>query len=213
MEAYKGEFLSIVGPSGSGKTSLLHCMSGLAKPTQGSVEILGSNPYQLSSSKISELRRTKIGFIFQSYNLVAALPAFENIVLPLRLAKKKVDKKKVYSLLEQLNFKASANSYVDSLSGGEQQKIAIARVLVSDCQIVFADEPTGALDSASGKMVYDLLKYLTERGVSVVMVTHDIEMASATDRALIMRDGQLVDTIIQPKDAQLFEALNGNKRR
>lgn len=213
LEAYKGEFLSIVGPSGSGKTSLLHCMSGLSSPTQGNVEILGRNPYQLSPSKAAELRRTKIGFIFQSYNLVAALPAFENVILPLRLAKKKVDKQKVYLLLEQLNFKADPNGYVDSLSGGEQQKIAIARVLISDCQVVFADEPTGALDSVSGKIVYDLLKFLTEQGVSVVMVTHDTEMAAATDRALIMRDGQLVDSITQPKDVQLFEALNGNKRR
>lgn len=207
LEARKGEFLSIVGPSGSGKTSLLQCMSGLSLPTSGSVKLLGVDPYRLSPSKAADFRRTKIGFIFQSYNLVPALPAFDNIVLPLRLAGKKIDKTEIKQLLDQLKFTTDSANFVDALSGGEQQKIAIARVLVANCEIVFADEPTGALDSASRKIVFDLLRELTKRGVCVVMVTHDIELASLTDRALIMKDGQLIQSIEKPNADQLFQLV------
>lgn len=207
LEARKGEFLSIVGPSGSGKTSLLQCMSGLSLPTSGMVKLLGIDPYRLSSSKAADFRRTKIGFIFQSYNLVPALPAFDNIVLPLRLAGKKIDKTEIKQLLDQLKFTTDSANFVDALSGGEQQKIAIARVLVANCEIVFADEPTGALDSASRKIVFDLLRELTKHGVCVVMVTHDIELASLTDRALIMKDGQLIQSIEKPNADQLFQLV------
>ncbi|KAF1296567.1 ABC transporter ATP-binding protein [Enterococcus sp. JM4C] len=212
LEAEKGEFLSIIGASGSGKTSLLHCMSGLSIPTKGQVTILDVHPYELRASKIAAFRRTKIGFIFQAYNLLPALPAFENIVLPLRLAGKKIDKQEILSLLDQLKFHADITSFVDALSGGEQQKIAIARVLVANCEVVFADEPTGALDSVSGKIVFDLLRYLANQGVCVIMVTHDIELAANTDRAIIMKDGQLVHSISKPFATQLFEAMSEETR-
>lgn len=212
LEAKQGEFLSIVGPSGSGKTSLLQCMSGLSIPTNGVVKLLDVDPYQLSPSKAAIFRRTKIGFIFQSYNLVPALPAFENVVLPLRLAGKKIDKNEVEQLLKQLKFTADSSNFVDALSGGEQQKIAIARVLIANCEIVFADEPTGALDSISRKIVFELLRQLTKRGVCVVMVTHDIELAALTDRALIMKDGQLIENIVNPHVDQLFKMLNEEER-
>lgn len=207
LEAKRGEFLSIVGPSGSGKTSLLQCMSGLSLPSDGSVKLLGVDPYRLSPSKAANFRRTKIGFIFQSYNLVPALPAFDNVVLPLRLAGKKVDKAKIKRLLDQLKFTTDSTNFVDALSGGEQQKLAIARVLVANCEIVFADEPTGALDSVSRKIVFDLLRELTEHGVCVVMVTHDIELAALTDRALIMKDGQLVESLDNPTADHLFQMV------
>lgn len=211
FEAEKGEFISIIGASGSGKTSLLHSISGLSKPTSGNVEVLGINPYQLSAAKIAEFRRTKVGFIFQSYNLLPALPIFENIVLPLRLSGKAIDKDAVVSLLEKLQFTGELNSSIDVLSGGEQQKIAIARVLVTNCDVVFADEPTGALDSKSEKVVFDLLRYLADQGVCVVMVTHDIELASKTDRVMIMNDGQLTKSLTKPSAKDLFVAINEEK--
>lgn len=212
LTANQGEFLSIVGPSGSGKSTLLHCMSGLSKPTSGSVNILGVDPYKLRPSKSAIFRRTQVGFIFQSYNLIPALPAFDNIVLPLRLSRKKVDKQKIDQLLKDINFNADPANFVTALSGGERQKVAIARVLVSNCRVIFADEPTGALDSVSGKIIFGLLRDLTKQGVCVVMVTHDIEMAAHTDRAITLRDGQLRQILDKPNAQDLFEALNDEKK-
>jgi putative ABC transport system ATP-binding protein len=208
LQASEGEFLSIVGPSGSGKSTLLHCMSGLSKPTEGAVSLLGVNPYKLRGSKTARFRREQIGFIFQSYNLVPALPAFDNIVLPLRLSGKKVNKAQVYDLLKEINFNANPNHFVSDLSGGEQQKVAIARVLMTNAKVIFADEPTGALDTVSSKIIFDLLRKLTTQGVCVVMVTHDIEMAAQTDKAITLRDGQLEAVIEHPTAQVLFEALN-----
>ncbi|MDM7515136.1 ABC transporter ATP-binding protein [Lentilactobacillus sp. TOM.63] len=212
LTANQGEFLSIVGPSGSGKSTLLHCMSGLSKPTSGSVTILGVDPYKLRPAKSAIFRRTQVGFIFQSYNLIPALPAFDNIVLPLRLSRKKVDEQKIDQLLKDINFNADPANFVTALSGGERQKVAIARVLVSNCRVIFADEPTGALDSVSGKIIFGLLRDLTKQGVCVVMVTHDIEMAAHTDRAITLRDGQLRQILDKPNAQELFEALNAEKK-
>lgn len=212
LAANVGEFLSIVGPSGSGKSTLLHCMSGLSKPTSGSVNILGIDPYKLRPAKSAVFCRTKVGFIFQSYNLLPALTAFDNIVLPLRLSRKKVDKAKIYQLLKSINFDANPDSFVSSLSGGERQKVAIARVLVSNCKVIFADEPTGALDSVSGKIIFGLLRDLTKQGVCVVMVTHDIEMAARTDRAITLRDGKLRKILNKPNAQELFEALSDEEK-
>ncbi|MFD1125222.1 ABC transporter ATP-binding protein [Lentilactobacillus raoultii] len=208
LTANAGEFLSIIGPSGSGKSTLLNAMSGLSKPTSGQVNILNIDPYQLKPAKAAIFRRTQIGFIFQSYNLVPALPAFDNIVLPLRLSHRKVNKSKIYKLLKELNFEANPNNFVSDLSGGEQQKIAIARVLVANSKVIFADEPTGALDTVSRKIIFNLLRKLTDQGVCVVMVTHDIEMASATDKAITLRDGRLEKVIEKPTADALFQALN-----
>ncbi|KRL22045.1 lipoprotein releasing system, ATP-binding protein [Lentilactobacillus kisonensis DSM 19906 = JCM 15041] len=212
LTANEGEFLSIVGPSGSGKSTLLHCMSGLSKPTSGLVEVLGVDPYKLRPSKAATFRRTQVGFIFQSYNLVPALTAFDNIVLPLRLAHKKFDRDQIDQLLKKINFNTNPNNFIANLSGGEQQKVAIARVLVSNCRVIFADEPTGALDSVSGKIIFGLLRDLTKQGVCVVMVTHDIEMAARTDRAITLRDGQLRKILTKPNAQELFDALNDEKK-
>lgn len=208
LSANSGEFLSIVGPSGAGKTTLLNVMSGLLQPSSGQVTLLGTDPYKLRARKAAEFRRDKIGFIFQNYNLIPALPAFDNIVLPLRLAHRKIDKPSIYKLLKDINFEASPTSFVSDLSGGEQQKVAIARVLVANSHIIFADEPTGALDTVSRKIIFGLLRKLADRGGCVVMVTHDIEMAAATDKAITLRDGYLKKVIPHPTSKQLFEALN-----
>ena len=183
LSAYYGEFISILGISGSGKTTLLNCMSSLSRPTEGEVRINGKDPYKLKNRQLAKIRREEISFIFQSYNLVPSLPVFENIVLPLRLSNKRVNKDKVVELLSKLRFNADLSSLVGNLSGGEQQKVAICRAILSDSKIIFADEPTGAMDSKSRELIFELLRELANEGKCVIMVTHDIELASRTDRA------------------------------
>ncbi len=207
LTASCGEFISIVGVSGSGKSTLLKCMASLLQPSDGSVYINGIDPYSLSDSKLAKLRREQIGFIFQSYNLISALPVSENIAINLRLSRKKVDFQKIDKLLSKLHFKADKGSFVNSLSGGEQQKVAIARVLISNSDIIFADEPTGALDSVSREDIFTILKDLCRMGKCIIMVTHDIEMASNTDRALILRDGKIMQELIHPTEERLYAAL------
>ncbi|MGQ2374089.1 ABC transporter ATP-binding protein [Companilactobacillus zhachilii] len=205
--AYSNEFLSIVGPSGSGKSTLLKCVSGLLEPTTGLVKVNALNPYLLSPAKIAKMRRTEIGFIFQSYSLVPALPVLENIVLPLRLSGKKISNSKVEALLNSMNFSADLGSFVNTLSGGEQQKVAIARVLVTNAEIIFADEPTGAVDENSKELIFNTLRKLADNGACVVMVTHDIDLASKTDRALILKDGKLVKVLNKPDTTGLLEMI------
>lgn len=209
LSANYGEFISILGVSGSGKSTLLKCMSGLLQPSQGKVEIQGLDPYQTSLNKLAKLRRESLAFIFQSYNLVPALPIIENIALPLRLrlSGKKVNNQEILDLLEKLQFKADSKAFPSTLSGGEQQKIAIARAILADSQIIFADEPTGALDSTSRQIVFDILRTLANQGKCILMVTHDIELASKTDRALILKDGLISQEIIKPKSEELTKAL------
>ena len=204
LSANYGEFISILGVSGSGKSTLLKCMSGLLQPSQGKVEIQGLDPYQTSPNKLAKLRRESLAFIFQSYNLVPALPIIENIALPLRLSGKKVNNQEILELLEKLQF---SKAFPSTLSGGEQQKIAIARAILADSQIIFADEPTGALDSTSRQIVFDILRTLANQGKCILMVTHDIELASKTDRALILKDGLISQEIIKPKSEELTKAL------
>lgn len=207
LTASFGEFVSIVGVSGSGKSTLLKCMASLLHPSHGSVYINGINPYSLSDSKLAKLRREQIGFIFQSYNLIPALPVSENIAINLRLSHKKVDFQQIDELLSKLHFKADRRAFIHSLSGGEQQKVAIARVLMSNSDIIFADEPTGALDSVSREEIFNILNSLCKMGKCIIMVTHDIEMASNTDRSLILRDGKIIQELVHPTEELLYEAL------
>ncbi|MCJ1994597.1 ABC transporter ATP-binding protein [Lactococcus piscium] len=209
FEINKGEFLSIVGPSGSGKSTLLNIISGLSTPTTGTVSLESQDIYKLSSTKLAKLRRERIGFIFQQYNLLSALPVFENMTLQLRLSHKKIDKDQIDQLLERINFEPKSTSRIDSLSGGEKQKVAIARVLATDCDIIFADEPTGALDSVSRERVFSMLRELTQVGKTVIMVTHDIEMASRTDRAVIIRDGKIQNSLSNPTETLILHEMGG----
>ena len=206
--AYEGEFISIVGPSGSGKTTLLHCLSGLTQVSKGTVEIMNTEITKLNLEKKAKMRQTMIGFIFQEYNLLPALPAIENVLLPLRLAKKKIDYEKVNQVLDNLTFTASKQAFVHTLSGGERQKLAIARVLLSENKLVFADEPTGALDSQSRELVFEQLKSLTKMGICVIMVTHDIELAAQTDRTYVLKDGRVVTSLLSPTSTEIFKLLN-----
>ena len=202
-----GEFVSILGVSGSGKSTLLNCISSLSGPTEGVVTVNGCNPYQLKNNRLSQFRREDISFIFQSYNLLPALPALENVALPLRLSHKKISKNDIQALLDKMNFKAELMSPVSSLSGGEKQKLAIARAILSNTRIIFADEPTGALDSTSRKIIFEMLADLAQEGRCVIMVTHDIELASQTDRALILKDGKTYQEYFTPTAEALYKAL------
>ncbi|OJG70798.1 hypothetical protein RV11_GL000860 [Enterococcus phoeniculicola] len=206
--AYEGEFISIVGPSGSGKTTLLHCLFGLTQVSKGTVEIMNTEITKLNLEKKAKMRQTMIGFIFQEYNLLSALPAIENVLIPLRLAKKKIDYEKVNQVLDNLTFTASKQAFVHTLSGGERQKLAIARVLLSENKLVFADEPTGALDSQSRELVFEQLKSLTKMGICVIMVTHDIELAAQTDRTYVLKDGRVVTSLLSPTSTEIFKLLN-----
>ena len=207
FEANYGEFVSILGVSGSGKSTLLNCISSLSAPTEGVVKVNNCNPYQLKNSRLSKFRREDISFIFQSYNLLPALPVLENEALPLRLSHKKVCRDDIQTLLDKMNFRADLMSSVSSLSGGEKQKVAIARAILSKTRIIFADEPTGALDSTSRKIIFEMLADLAQEGRCVIMVTHDIELASQTDRALILKDGKIYQELFNPTAEALYKAL------
>lgn len=207
FEANYGEFVSILGVSGSGKSTLLNCISSLSAPTEGVVKVNNCNPYQLKNSRLSKFRREDISFIFQSYNLLPALPVLENVALPLRLSYKKVCRDDIQTLLDKMNFRADLMSPVSSLSGGEKQKVAIARAILSKTRIIFADEPTGALDSTSRKIIFEMLADLAQEGRCVIMVTHDIELASQTDRALILKDGKIYQELFNPTAEALYKAL------
>ena len=207
FEANYGEFVSILGVSGSGKSTLLNCISSLSAPTEGVVKVNNCKPYQLKNSRLSKFRREDISFIFQSYNLLPALPVLENVALPLRLSHKKVCRDDIQTLLDKMNFRADLMSSVSSLSGGEKQKVAIARAILSKTRIIFADEPTGALDSTSRKIIFEMLADLAQEGRCVIMVTHDIELASQTDRALILKDGKIYQELFNPTAEALYKAL------
>lgn len=207
FEANYGEFVSILGVSGSGKSTLLNCILSLSAPTEGVVKVNNCNPYQLKNSRLSKFRREDISFIFQSYNLLPALPVLENVALPLRLSHKKVCRDDIQTLLDKMNFRADLMSSVSSLSGGEKQKVAIARAILSKTRIIFADEPTGALDSTSRKIIFEMLADLAQEGRCVIMVTHDIELASQTDRALILKDGKIYQELFNPTAEALYKAL------
>ena len=187
------QFSAIMGPSGSGKSTLMHCLAGLDKPTSGSVEINGIEITNLDDNDLTELRREKVGFIFQAFNLLPVLTAEENIVLPLTIAGRDVDRDWVDHLIDIVGLDDRRKHRPSELSGGQQQRVAIARALVTRPAVVFADEPTGNLDSSSSEDVLRLLREAVDRfKQTVVMVTHDADAASAGDRIVVLRDGRIV---------------------
>lgn len=198
FEVKAGEFVSIVGPSGSGKTTLLYCISSLLPPTSGNVLINGKSPYQWNPTKLAKFRRKEIGFIFQDFQLIPSLSAYDNLVLPGTLNRRKVKEKVVEELVDRLELRAHLHQSIDALSGGEQQKIAIGRTILADPDILFLDEPTSALDTNSRKLVMALLQELVTKGKTVVMVTHDLELAAQSSRAVIMKDGKILRMVNAP---------------
>jgi putative ABC transport system ATP-binding protein len=193
VEFLSAQFSAIMGPSGSGKSTLMHCLAGLDKPTAGSVEIHGTEITKLDDGDLTELRREKIGFVFQAFNLLPVLTAEENIVLPLTIAGRDVDRRWVEHLIGVVGLGGRRKHRPSELSGGEQQRVAIARALVTRPAVVFADEPTGNLDSSSSADVLRLLRdAVDEFDQTVVMVTHDADAASVGDRIVVLRDGKIV---------------------
>ena len=187
-----GNFISIIGPSGSGKSTLLHLLSGLDHPTSGSLTYDGQEIYTLSDKELSAFRRRQMGFIFQQFNLLPVLTARENILMPLLLDKKQPDEGYLDQLAELLGLRDRLDHLPHELSGGQQQRVAIARALIAQPEVIFADEPTGNLDSKSGGEVMELLKGIRERmGKTLVIITHDNRIAAAADRQLTIMDGAL----------------------
>ncbi|MBC8441852.1 MAG: ABC transporter ATP-binding protein [Deltaproteobacteria bacterium] len=190
-----GEFACLVGKSGSGKTTLLSILSGLEKPTKGRVSINSTSITDSSENELALFRREKVGFVFQSFHLIPTLCAWENVALPLFPVKmdKEIRKKRAIELLNQMEIGHRAEHRPSSLSGGEKQRVAIARALVNRPEIIFADEPTGNLDSETSGAIMDILKHLNKKnGMSILMVTHDQDLAASTDRIIHMKDGKVV---------------------
>lgn len=186
----KGEFTAIVGTSGSGKSTLLHMLGGLDRPTTGKVMVDGKDIFSLSEEQLTIFRRRKIGFVFQSYNLVPVLNLYENIVLPLELDGKKIDREYIDQIAETLGLKDRLEALPNQLSGSQQQRVAIARALAGTPSIILADEPTGNLDSKTSQDVLSLLKVTSEKfGQTIVMITHNEEIAQMADRIIHIEDG------------------------
>lgn len=194
LEIRKGEFAAIVGKSGSGKSTLLHMMGGLDTPTSGKVLIRGKDIFSYKDDALAVFRRRKIGFIFQSFNLVSSINVWENIVLPIGLDGRKVDEKFVMDIVSTLGLENKLHNLPNTLSGGQQQRVAIARALASKPDILFADEPTGNLDSRTSDEVIALLKMSVEKyGQTLVMITHDEDIAQIADRILVIEDGKVAE--------------------
>jgi len=198
LKIMNGEFVAIVGPSGSGKSTLLNMIGALDRPTEGRVLIDGIDINKLSDDGLAELRNKKIGFIFQTYNLLARISVLRNVELPLivRGTPAQVRRKKALSALEEVGLRDKAFNKPTQLSGGEQQRVAIARALVSDPKILLADEPTGNLDSANAKLIAELFSELNQKGRTIVMVTHNMEMASYARRIIYLRDGMIEREVV-----------------
>lgn len=193
LKVENGEFVAIVGTSGSGKSTLLHMLGGLDRPTSGKVFVDGKDIFSLKDEALTIFRRRKIGFVFQSYNLVPVLSVYENIVLPIQLDGGKEDRKYVDQVIETLGLSKKLNSYPNQLSGGQQQRVAIARAIAAKPAIILADEPTGNLDSKTSQDVLGLLKITSERfSQTIVMITHNEEIAQMADRIIRIEDGRIV---------------------
>jgi putative ABC transport system ATP-binding protein len=208
VEFAAGRFTAIMGPSGSGKSTLLHCIAGLDDLTSGTVRIGDVDISTFNDRQLTELRRDRIGFIFQSFNLVPTLTAAENINLPARLAGRKVDQAWVDHVIDTVGLGARLKHRPSELSGGQQQRVAVARALVARPQIIFADEPTGNLDSHSGSEVLSFMRVaVREFGQTIVMVTHDPLAASFADRAVFLADGHVVGDLEDPTPDAVLDRI------
>jgi putative ABC transport system ATP-binding protein len=209
LDVQAGELTAVMGPSGSGKSTLMHILAGLDKPTSGTVEIAGEEITAMGDSELTKLRRRRIGFVFQFFNLLPMLTAEENVVLPLSVAGEKPDPAFLEDLIERVGLKDRRKHRPSELSGGQQQRVAIARSLVSQPAIIFADEPTGNLDSKTGAEILTLLRAATEeRGQTTVMVTHDANAATIADRVLFLADGQIVEQLGRSSATEILAAMD-----
>jgi putative ABC transport system ATP-binding protein len=206
-----GQFVAIVGASGSGKSTLLGLLAGLDSPSSGEIWLDGVPIHNLAEAQLAAVRGRKIGFVFQSYQLIPTLTALENVLLPFELNSEGSGLKKSRELLQSVGLAERMDHYPVQLSGGEQQRVAIARAFVVEPPIIMADEPTGNLDSTNGRMILDLLLEHNKRaGTTLVLVTHDPEVASTADRKIVLRDGRIVeDTLPYEPEAAAEQAHHG----
>ena len=208
VEFGSGRFTAIMGASGSGKSTLLHCMAGLDTPTSGHVFIGDVDITTLSEKRLTQLRRDKVGFVFQAFNLIPTLTAKENVTLPLDIAGRDVDQSWFDSVVDTVRLRDRLDHRPAELSGGQQQRVAAARALVSRPEIVFADEPTGNLDSKAGAELLTFLRgAVDDHGQSIVMVTHDANAASYADRIVFLADGLAVDEMLEPNTEKILDRL------
>ncbi|MBD35189.1 MAG: peptide ABC transporter ATP-binding protein [Actinobacteria bacterium] len=208
VEFQAGEFTAIMGPSGSGKSTLMHCVAGLDTLTTGQSFINEVSLSDLSDRELTLLRRDKVGFVFQAFNLIPTLKAKENLTLPMDLAGQKVDSSWLDQIVDAVGIADRLDHRPDQLSGGQQQRVAVARALVSQPAIVFADEPTGNLDSITGNEVLDFLRSaVDDLNQTLVMVTHDAAAASRADRVLFLADGKIVEELSAPSSEEIFDTL------
>jgi putative ABC transport system ATP-binding protein len=208
LEVPAGQFTAVMGPSGSGKSTLMHLLAGLDTPSAGTVEIGGEDITKMNDKQLTKLRRKHIGFVFQSFNLLPTLSAEENIVLPLSIGGRKVDKTDLEALIARVDLQERRDHRPSQLSGGQQQRVAIARALISRPTVLFADEPTGNLDSASGAEILALLREAVElAGQTTLMVTHDPRAAAAADRVVFIADGRIVADLAEPTEADVLVAV------
>ncbi|MET8013796.1 ABC transporter ATP-binding protein [Streptomyces sp. NPDC005271] len=208
VEFRQAEFTAIMGPSGSGKSTLMHCMAGLDSVSQGSARIGDVELTSLKDKKLTQLRRDKIGFIFQAFNLLPTLNALENITLPMDIAGRKADKAWLDQVVDTVGLSGRLKHRPNQLSGGQQQRVAVARALAGKPEIIFADEPTGNLDSRSGAEVLGFLRNsVRELGQTVVMVTHDPVAASYADRVIYLADGKIVDELLDPSAEAVLDRM------
>jgi putative ABC transport system ATP-binding protein len=206
----QGELVAVMGPSGSGKSTLMHILAGLDKPTSGDVAIAGTQIAKLSDTDLTKLRRREIGFVFQFFNLLPMLTAEENVLLPLSIAGENVDSAWLGDLLEKTGLRDRKTHRPSELSGGQQQRVAIARALVSKPAIVFADEPTGNLDSKTSGEILDLMRDSVDSyGQTTVMVTHDSRAAAIADRVLFLADGLIVEDRKEITAAEVLAVMQG----
>jgi len=192
LEIYEGDFTVIMGSSGGGKSTLLYAISSMDKPTSGTVNVLGNDMASMTEKQLSKFRKTEVSFIFQSMNLLHDLTAFENIAyIGYGTDTKENINKKALTLLDQFGLTEEKDKYPSEMSGGQQQRVAICRALIGSAKVIFGDEPTGSLNSSSGKQVLDILTTLNDNGQSIVMVTHDLKAATRATRLLYMADGRI----------------------
>ncbi|MFC5832404.1 ABC transporter ATP-binding protein [Nonomuraea insulae] len=204
----RGSFTAVMGPSGSGKSTFLHCAAGLDVPSSGSVRLGGTELAGMGETELTELRRQRVGFVFQAFNLVSALNVVENVTLPLRLSGARVQRDRLTEILRRVGLEGRAGHRPAQLSGGQQQRVAIARALITDPEVVFGDEPTGALDTMTARDVLRLLREVVDgMGQTVVMVTHDPLAASYADTVLFLADGRIVDEMTGPTPEKVAERM------
>jgi len=208
LEVPAGQFTAVMGPSGSGKSTLMHLLAGLDSPSSGTVSIGGEDITTMSDKQLTKLRRRHIGFVFQQFNLLPTLTAEENILLPLSIAGRKPDKADLEALIARVGLHDRRGHRPSEMSGGQQQRVAIARALITAPTVLFADEPTGNLDSASGAQILALLREAVELdGQTTLMVTHDPRAAAAADRVVFIADGRIVADLAEPTEADVLAAV------